>query len=711
MTVELKKFLRRKSMNYLRLLTFTTFLLAAAPSLYSQSGEGSMLSLTLEDLKRVYVQTPSGKLETVSHSPGIISVMTEQEIRQSGARNVAEILDKMPGISLYSTYFSILTSIGVRGDIPTNTNNHTLFLIDGRPFRETIQGGTFNRTFLTSFPVAMIRRIELLRGPGSVLYGNSAFTGIINIITMSNAEQKTSLSAEFGSFGSFSGSASTLFETNDVKVKTAATASVSDGWIYSATDGDARFVSGRVPVRQAGGYIGAEYKDFKAMVFAAAFSQRQMEITSFGWPDPPFFTYSEKRMMADIGYAPQLSKSVLLRANFTSNLAAGEPYYDVDSARDIHSSSVSGTYAFESTAILTPAEYLTITAGAAFELRLGEISYHIYSYDSTYPILPFNVFRGVNSRPLSIVPRYNENALNGHILATYVLSDEFSGSAGVQYFRTKTTDDAVFRLAGVYSGTSGIGAKLLFASGYRAPSSTETNVWIPGVLTGNDNLRQEYITTLEGQISYSSDKLFLVATLLRSRQTNIITLTLPGEPISTTVEGKQTVPGAPFYINRGNATTLGIELEGKAKISSPLSLQSSFAAYAIDQTFRTATGDTSTSNYTGMPTVFFKAGLSYNMPGIMDISVFDVLYAGTEDIAAASAPNGRVRDFNDVNINVRLILTSLFKDMFIRDCSLNLKVKNLLDRPIFYPEYSERTVNSVPGRPGRELSAQVSVTF
>ncbi len=689
----------------------TSILLCTASALYSQSGDGRMLSLTLEDLKRVYVQTPSGKLETVSQSPGIISVMTEQEIQQSGARTVAEILDKMPGISLYSTYFSIQTSIGIRGDIPTNTNNHTLFLIDGRPFRESLQGGTINRTFLTSFPVMMISRVELLRGPGSVLYGNSAYTGIINIITKKPQEQSAGISAEFGSFGSLRGNAYGILQSNSTTIKAAATASFSEGWEYSATDGSGKFVSERIPMKQAGGYVGATYGNMSAMIFAASFTQRQMEITSFGWPDPPAFTYSEQRVMADVGYSPVLSDILSLQTHATVNLAYGDPFYDVDSAMDSHSKTVSGTYSLEGEASLIPTDYLTVNVGAAFELRRGEVSYHIYTSDTIYPIVPFNVFRGINPRPFSIVPRFSESAINGHALATFALTDELTASAGVQYFSTKTTDDAVFRLAGVYLGKTGIGAKLLFASGYRAPSITETNVWIPGVLTGNDNLRQEYISTLEGQVSYSADKLFLAATLLRSRQTDLITLTLPGEQITTTVGGKPTIPGAPFYINRGNATTLGLELEGKAKISSLLSGQSSFSLYKIDQTFRTSSGDTTTSNYTGMPHIFLKAGLTYLIPGIAEISAFDVLYAGADDIASASAPNGRVQDFHDVNLNVRLILTSLFTGTFIRDCSLNLRARNLFDVQIFYPEYSERTVNSVPGRPGRDISAQLSVTF
>ena len=70
----------------------------------------------------------------------------------------------------------------VRGDLPTHTNNHTLLLINGRPVRESNSGG-WNFPVYMAYPIDMIERIEFVRGPGSVLYGTNAYTGVINVIT------------------------------------------------------------------------------------------------------------------------------------------------------------------------------------------------------------------------------------------------------------------------------------------------------------------------------------------------------------------------------------------------------------------------------------------------------------------------------------------------------------------------------------------------
>jgi len=74
---------------------------------------------------------------------------------------------------------------GVRGDIQSQLSNHILVLLNGRPVRESLLGG-LNFPFFSAFPVEMIERKELVRGPGSVLYGTNAYSGIVNVITRRN---------------------------------------------------------------------------------------------------------------------------------------------------------------------------------------------------------------------------------------------------------------------------------------------------------------------------------------------------------------------------------------------------------------------------------------------------------------------------------------------------------------------------------------------
>jgi len=72
--------------------------------------------------------------------------------------------------------------VAVRGDQTRSDAGHVLILIDGRPVREVIEGGV-SSDILESFPVNLLERIEVIKGPGSVLYGSDAYSGVINLIT------------------------------------------------------------------------------------------------------------------------------------------------------------------------------------------------------------------------------------------------------------------------------------------------------------------------------------------------------------------------------------------------------------------------------------------------------------------------------------------------------------------------------------------------
>src|SRR5205814_1297045 len=80
-----------------------------------------------------------------------------------------------------------------------HTNSHVLFLLNGRPVRESVYGG-LDIPFLLAFPVETIERVEVVRGPGSVLYGSNAFTGIINVITKAATKSEGQVQAGYGSF-------------------------------------------------------------------------------------------------------------------------------------------------------------------------------------------------------------------------------------------------------------------------------------------------------------------------------------------------------------------------------------------------------------------------------------------------------------------------------------------------------------------------------
>src|SRR5687767_583455 len=119
----------------------------------------------------------SSKGLTTRETPGIISLVTNEEIQNSGARDLTDILRLLPGFDIAQD-LQFVMGIGLRGNWANE--GKVLVMMDGQPFNEllyqTVAVG--NR-----FPVDAIERIEIIRGPGSAVYGGSAEYGVINIVT------------------------------------------------------------------------------------------------------------------------------------------------------------------------------------------------------------------------------------------------------------------------------------------------------------------------------------------------------------------------------------------------------------------------------------------------------------------------------------------------------------------------------------------------
>ena len=126
----------------------------------------------LETEKVVVTATLTEK--SLEEAPGSFQVITAEEIAETGAVTVAEVLEWAVGL--------VVASDTGRADVPSirgTGNKHTLVMIDGR--RLALGYKDFIDT--DQIPVAMIKRIEVLRGPNSALYGSDAIGGVVNIVT------------------------------------------------------------------------------------------------------------------------------------------------------------------------------------------------------------------------------------------------------------------------------------------------------------------------------------------------------------------------------------------------------------------------------------------------------------------------------------------------------------------------------------------------
>jgi len=114
-------------------------------------------------------------------------------------------------------------------------DNHVLILINGRPARENIFGGLNNSIYKT-FPVSQISRIEIVRGPGSVLYGTNAYAGVINIITREYEKPEGEVSLEYGSFDAKKVEVSGAGRIKDLELSAGLNYFRNNGWPFRAVD-------------------------------------------------------------------------------------------------------------------------------------------------------------------------------------------------------------------------------------------------------------------------------------------------------------------------------------------------------------------------------------------------------------------------------------------------------------------------------------------
>jgi len=176
---------------FLRAVASAVMMLAigAAPEAFAQGPtdpqqENPLKQLTLEQLGNVEVTSVSKEPEHVWKTPAAIFVITQDDIRRSGATSIPEALRMAPGVEVARIDGS-KWSIGIRG-FGSRLARSVLVLIDGRTVYTTLFAGTYWEVQDTVMDD--IDRIEVIRGPGGTIWGPNAVDGVINIITKNSKD-------------------------------------------------------------------------------------------------------------------------------------------------------------------------------------------------------------------------------------------------------------------------------------------------------------------------------------------------------------------------------------------------------------------------------------------------------------------------------------------------------------------------------------------
>lgn len=164
-------------------LAATALLFTAAPVWAADSdiNPQDLLNLSMEQLGNIEVTSVSKHSEKASEAAAAIFVVTNDDIRRSGATSIPEALRMVPGLSVAQAgaHSWAISSRGVTGQFA----NKLLVLIDGRTVYTPLFSGVY--WDVQDTPLRDVERIEVIRGPGATLWGANAVNGVINIITKS----------------------------------------------------------------------------------------------------------------------------------------------------------------------------------------------------------------------------------------------------------------------------------------------------------------------------------------------------------------------------------------------------------------------------------------------------------------------------------------------------------------------------------------------
>ncbi len=180
------------------LLTIAALLQLSSLALAQDKSTPDISSLTLEDLLNMPTSVASGSKDKVAplrEAPGIISVITEDQIRKSGYRDLVDVLRMVPGFGIETGQDNAGTLTPSFRGLKAGEGKMQL-QVNGFSYVEFsyVNVQVFNR-----FPIDAIKQIEIIRGPGSAVYGGWAELTVVNVMLKDGADLNGFLVSGFGS--------------------------------------------------------------------------------------------------------------------------------------------------------------------------------------------------------------------------------------------------------------------------------------------------------------------------------------------------------------------------------------------------------------------------------------------------------------------------------------------------------------------------------
>lgn len=651
-----------KSLIYSTVLLFVVFFFQLPMRGMGQEKQNTqdqvedVTDFSLEELLNVEVTTASKKAEKVSDAPGIITVVSAKDIRAFGAVTLMDVLQRVTGLQPVSSHLFRQNVSSIRGDLLTHSDNHVLILLDGRPMREGVNGG-INSPIYTTFPVDMIARIEVVRGPGSVLYGTNAYSGVINIITRQAPEQfEMRLTGGGGSLGGMIAGMSTGATKGDFQFNLSARYFKEDGWNMTALTPRPRYPVKSLDMEMSEDKFGiAAYMKYKGFRLAGFYSKGSEDTIGI-LPYAPFKSKNNlRRLFLDLGYTVNLSSAWALNINLTHNLA--------DSKLNDENANIAPNYHYGSDWLGeinlsgSLGKQMNLTVGTVLDSRHKFKVPEFSPVKQTYHFYNWSAYAQVDYRPVEPLK----------IIAGFQFNKPDGGDS-----------DIVPRFGVIYGFKNGFGVKVLYGQAFRSPSPIELLIDRP-VLHGNPDLEPEKIATLDLQLFYTGKKLECALTYFNSSYKNLI----------------KRIPysgGGQVFSNEGTMKVEGLEFEMKANVT-PRFFVTGSAAYQNNKDGVTASPDT-----------IIKLGAAYTSPMGLEIGLFNS-YFGKPMKNNGQVLNPEAEAVNLLSLNIGYTFKTKFP------LRLSVYAQNLLDEDYYFPEFARKWVNTLPMASGRVIYAALSVGF
>lgn len=636
----------------IKALIFTFLFVSVFPS---SALSGTEQTLSLEDLMNISVTTVSKKKESILKAPGVVSVISKEEIEAYDARNLIDLLGRIPGVFAGSSFDFYDDIVSIRAQHSSSVDKHILILINGRQVVETLFNG-LNNLIYKAFPLSSIERIEVIRGPGSVLYGTNAIEGVVNIITKVAEDEGVSIyaSQSGGSFSTYKSEITAVGSKGDFKYTISALDTTTEGW--TADHKDTQDNESTFNKKESDNTVFFNWK-YKKIRFDFMHSSGAHQLLNHDAGKPYIHNYLDKKFY-NLGYDTQVNKNHKVSFDITHN----KNFLDRDASK---LENFSKNTMFELNLNGKISENSNYLIGITSNHVSGENTYTDSEWDfsktwrAQFLQLDFNITKNLN-----IVLGARSNKVDGHAA------------------------DTSPRLGLIYNSDSAFGVKLLYGESYRSPSGFETDV--VGHVSGNPNLKPEKMSTYTLNPFLKYKNTFISMAVFQSKLKETISFS----------------PSDLSYDNSGESLYTGGELEVKHQLSRTVEINSSISY----QENSLVDGE---NNFKKSPNTMIKMGSSikgstWSFAG--HANYFSKIEGHEVHNSSTKTNNPTQEAYTNLSINIRYKLKNDYPEYSKSEPTLSFFLDNALNNSaVFQPDENTSKVNTLPHQPGRNFVLKLSM--